>query len=74
LRESLFFQNCGTFNTNQNKKCNNFEKDEIRATVFLKYTDFSKANGYIFILIKAPKLKIIKRKMLTLDGFLHNGL
>ena len=36
VRESRFFQNCGTFNTNQNKKYHNFERIEIRATVFLK--------------------------------------
>ena len=40
MRESRFFQNCGTFNTNQNKKYHNFERNEIRATVFLKWTDF----------------------------------
>ena len=41
LRESRFFQNYGTFNTNQNKKYHNFERNEIRAAVFLKWTDFS---------------------------------
>ena len=40
MRESRFFQNCGTFNTNQNKKYHNFERNENRATVFLKWTDF----------------------------------
>ena len=40
--ESRFFHNCGTFNTNQNKKCLNFERSKIRATVFLKWTDLSK--------------------------------
>ena len=42
MRESRFFHNCGTFNTNQNKKCHNFERSKIRATVFLKWTDLSK--------------------------------
>ena len=32
---------CGTFNTNQNKKYHNFERNEIRTTFFLKWTDFS---------------------------------
>ena len=40
--ESRFFHNCGTFNTNQTKKCHNFERSKIRATVFLKWTDLSK--------------------------------
>ena len=40
LRESRFFQNCGTFNTNQNKKYHNFERNEIRAIVFSKWADF----------------------------------
>ena len=32
----LFLSNCGTFNTNQNKKYLDFERVEIRATGFLK--------------------------------------
>ena len=36
LRKSRFFQNYGTFNTNQNKKYHNFERNEIHATGFLK--------------------------------------
>ena len=36
LRKSCFFQNCGTFNTNQNKKYHNFERSKIPAIVFLK--------------------------------------
>ena len=36
LRESRFFQNCGTFNTNKNKKYQNFKRNKIRATGFLK--------------------------------------
>ena len=31
-----------TFNTNQNKKYPNFERNEIPATVFLKWTYFNK--------------------------------
>ena len=41
MRKFRFFQNCGTFNTNQNKKYHNFERNEIRTTVFLKWTDFT---------------------------------
>ena len=33
---TVFFQNSGTFNTNQNKKYHNFERNEDPATVFLK--------------------------------------
>ena len=40
LRESSFFQNCGTFNTNQNKKYHNFNRNKISTTVFLKWLDF----------------------------------
>ena len=38
MRESPFFQNHGTFNTNQNKKYHNFVRDKICATAFLKRT------------------------------------
>ena len=31
---------CGTFNTNQNKKYHNFNRNEICTTVFLKWLDF----------------------------------
>ena len=41
LRESRFFQNCGTFCFDLYSKYHNFERNEIRATVFLKWTDFS---------------------------------
>ena len=37
---------CGTFNTNQNKKYHNFERNEIRTTVFLKWKDFKKNLKY----------------------------
>ena len=47
MRESWFFQNWGTFNTNQNKKYHNFERIEIRATVFLKWTDFRSSTDCI---------------------------
>ena len=40
MRESRFFQDCGTFNTNQNKKYHNFERIKICATVFLEWRDF----------------------------------
>ena len=46
LHESQFFQNCGTFNKNQNKKYHNFERIEIRATVFLKWTYFRYSYNY----------------------------
>ena len=36
LRKSYFFQNCGTFTTNQSKKYQDFERNEIHATGFLK--------------------------------------
>ena len=36
LRNSHFFQNYGTFNTNQNKKYHNFERIKIRATVTVR--------------------------------------
>jgi hypothetical protein len=45
-----FFQNCGTFNTNQNKQYHNFERNESCATVFLKWTDFSSFMRRIIIL------------------------
>ena len=51
LRESRFFQNCGTFNTNPNKKYHNFERNEIRGTGFLKWTDFTDhKNGIDFFM------------------------
>ena len=44
LRDSHFFQNCGTFQYNNKKvQYHNFERNEDRAAVFLKWTDFSKA-------------------------------
>ena len=36
LRKSRSFQNCGTFNTNQNKKYHNFERNKIRAVCLKK--------------------------------------
>ena len=33
------------FNTNQNKKYHNFERNEIHATVFLKWTEFGSKNN-----------------------------
>ena len=47
MRDFCFFQNCGTFNTNQNKKYYNFERNENRATVFLKWTDFRRQKIYV---------------------------
>ena len=41
MRESRFFQNCGTFCFDLYWKYHNFERNEVRATVFLKWTDFS---------------------------------
>ena len=42
MRESRFFQNCGTFCFNLYWKYHNFERNETRTTVFLKWTDFRK--------------------------------
>ena len=41
-------QNCGSFNTNQNKKYHNFERTENRPTVFLKWTDFRRNRQIYF--------------------------
>ena len=41
MHESKFFKNCGTFCFDLYWKYHNFERNEIRATVFLKWTDFS---------------------------------
>ena len=52
MRDPHFFQNCGTFQYNISWLCfdvswcciekyHNFERNEDRATVFLKWTDFS---------------------------------
>jgi hypothetical protein len=62
LHESRFFQNCGTFNTNQNKKYHNFERNEIPATGFLKWTDFS----YLFLRKKLYRKK--KKKIKFFSG------
>ena len=40
MRESHFFQNCGTFCFDLYWKYHNFERNEIRATAFVKWTDF----------------------------------
>ena len=40
LRKSSFFQNCGTFCFDLFWKYHNFERNEIRATGFLKWRDF----------------------------------
>ena len=45
LRNPHFFQNCGTFQYNSNNKYHNYESSEDRATVFLKWTVFSKINS-----------------------------
>ena len=37
-----FLSNCGTFNTNQNKKYHSFERNKIHTTAFLKRTNFRK--------------------------------
>ena len=44
MHESCFFQNCGTFCFYLYWKYHNFEQNEIRATGFLKWTDFSHWN------------------------------
>ena len=49
LRNPHLFQNCGTSNTNQNKKCHNFKRNEDHATVFLKWTDFKSTKKCIFV-------------------------
>ena len=41
MRDPHFFQNCGTFNINQNKKYPNIERKEDQATIFLKWTDWT---------------------------------
>ena len=58
LHESQFFQNCGTFNKNQNKKYHNFERNEICATVFLKSTDFIKYSTFEGVFIKKTCTKL----------------
>ena len=40
LRESRFFQNCGTFCFDLYWKYHNFERNKIHVTVFLRWTDF----------------------------------
>ena len=45
MHESRFFQNYGTFCFDLYWKYHNFERFEIHATVFLKWTDFSKYTG-----------------------------
>ena len=49
MRESHFFQNCGTFCFDLYWKYHNFERNKIRATVFLKWTDFSLLIEYILL-------------------------
>ena len=44
LPESRFFQNCSTFCFDLYWKHHNFERNEIRKTVFLKWMDFSQWN------------------------------
>ena len=47
LRDPHFFQNCGTFQYNNNY--HNFERNDNRETVFLKWTDFKwKLRFYVF--------------------------
>ena len=41
MRDPHFFQNCGTFCFDLYWKYHNFERNEIRETGFLKWTDFS---------------------------------
>ena len=58
MRESRFFQNCGTFWFDLYWKYHNFERNEIRATVFLKWTDFRKVFFFIwhFLIFKIRKI------------------
>ena len=46
MHESQFFQNCGTFCFGSYWKYHNFERIEIRATVFLKWTYFRYSYNY----------------------------
>jgi hypothetical protein len=54
LHECHFFQNCGTFNTNQKKKYHNFKRNQIFATAFLKWTDFN--NWFLWSIHNAGKI------------------
>ena len=46
MRESRFFQNCGAFCFDLYWKYHDFEWNEIRATVFIKWMDFAKVFHY----------------------------
>ena len=72
MRESGFFQNCGTFNTNQSKKYHNFKRKGIRAIVFLKWTDFRNLHMTINWVLKSSMY--LERKLGRTINFIFQCL
>ena len=66
MRESRFFKSCGTFCFDLYWKYHNFERIEIRATVFLKQTNFSEPKiRYFFPILSwiyVDNIKILRNK------------